>query len=179
MCIRDRSFTQFYGSIGKEDLSPLEQFAKPYKGRGSLPKPFKALAEQLLLGQAGFIEELYKTEAFQPYTVALEKPPVSSEQIFEMEKYLSGKPYKAAQLSGYQNRFGSYLSSLILNCERQEVVVDGLNLSDQGFLWQVEFSSSTVADKISEKLSKEKGVTVELKGKVLKVSASFSSSEDN
>ena len=155
-----QSFTQFYGSIGKLDLLPLTDFAKPHRATTALPEPYADLAQQILVDNNSFVEALYGSEIYQPYTKALANPPSSMDQIFTPSLYTSGQPYEAPALKGYENKFGAYLSSLILGVERSQIIVDGLNLSATGFTWEVQAKDAAAVESLLKKKTSE---TVKIK----------------
>ncbi len=157
-----QSFTQFYGSIGLIDLLPLPDFAKPHQGKETLPAPYSTIIQQLLVKNATFIEELYQSKHYQPYTKAIINPPSTMEQILKPELYTTGKEYKSIVIDGYENRFGPYLSSLILGISVELLVADGLNLTENGFKWTVQLSSEKEADKLFQTHSQSNRFSISL-----------------
>ena len=166
-----QSFAQFYGSIGLIDLRPLEKFAAPYDGKASLPKPFKTLAEQLLIKQGSFISELYKAEQFQPYTKAIASPPVSMTQILSPALYCEkGSTFEPQTIDGYENRLGPYLTSLILGLDTEGIVADGIHLKANEFQWSILFKSEEVALK-AETLLNKKAIRIQRTDTTLELSS--------
>lgn len=168
-----QSFSQFYGSIGLVDLKPLEEFTKPFK-KASLINPYKEIASQLLVRQAGFIAELYKTPRFQPYTLALQKPPVAMDQILTPSLYMDAKvKYKAKILDGYENCFGRYLTCAILGEDYTEYdgLVDGITFGEEGFNWEIHFPAAEQVTRITQKLSDNQSLVVSQNERILSISS--------
>ena len=166
-----QSFTQFYGSIGLIDLKPLEEFAAPHK-EASLPTTLDSLRQLLLINNADFIQKVYEAEAFQPYTKAIMSPPVSMEQIFNPALYTSGEPHKPEALKPSQNRFGPYLTQLILNntVKKEQITTDTILLQNENpFLWEIQFRDPKSAKLAQSYLNDLETLSVELNGNSLKV----------
>ena len=142
-----QSFTQFYGSIGLIDMLPLANFAKPHREGSTLEAPYQEIANQLLINNQDFVTALYASEHYQPYTKAIMAPPSSMKQIFTPKLYTEGKPYNQKSLLGFQDQFGSYLTSLILQCAESDLITDGINFDKPGFTWKVQFNDATSAKK--------------------------------
>ncbi len=147
-----QSFTQFYGSIGLVDMLPLEEFTKPHRETTALPSPYSTIAQQLLLANKGFIEQLYAAEHYQPYTKALSAPPVTMAQILTPTLYTQsapGTPYAVPAIEGYANRLGPYLASLVVGTEHSAIIADGLRLTPTGFTWVLQCRDATTAAQIA------------------------------
>lgn len=148
-----QSFAQFYGSIGLIDMLPMEQFSLPFRDCQELPAPLSGIVQQLLMGNAEFIVELYKSELYQPYTKAISQPPLSMQQILDSALYTqSPDQYEVPQRQGYENRLGAFLANILLGSQSFKIVSDGLSLGDVS-RWEVELVSPEEADRLKRYLS--------------------------
>ncbi len=158
-----QSFTQFYGSIGLLKMLPMSEFASSFKKVPTLPVPYKRIQEQLLQGNASFIEELYKTERYQPYTKAIEAPPKAMEQLLKHQLYTEKvEEYTPPQLDGFSDRLGGFLTSVIVGIKVEELGLkkDGIRLSENDFQWKLEFNSSKKAQTFAKKLKDNLNITI-------------------
>jgi len=90
-------------------------------------------------------------------------------QIFTPSLYTSGDLFKAETLKGYENRFGSYLTSLILNSSVKEenIITDGINFTDKGFLWKIKFKDIKNAQVAEKLLSTNDLLEIKIEGSIL------------
>lgn len=170
-----QSFSQFYSSIGLVEMKPLQTFVAPYNTEAFLSDSFQPLAEQLLVKQETFISELYKSPKYQPYTKAINSPPVSMQQILTPKLYTEASEDSAftpPQVKGYPQRLGAYLTGMLLKLtpeQTQQIEADGIKWSPKEFIWVIKIKSEETIASVSKTLESYQKLKVSRKGNTLKV----------